>query len=118
MTVLVGAMSIVLALMWAGASAPKLFKIMVTVFGCAVGPLGLPMLVGIVSKRVNALSTVIALLGGLALRWYTIPQPGQLRRRARRVTSSSAVPKRQRGVLAPPAARHRPGAGSSVEAFP
>jgi SSS family transporter len=67
MTVLVGALSIILAYMLAGRSAPELFKIMVTLFAVAVGPLGLPMLLGITSKRVNSESVVVALLGGLAI---------------------------------------------------
>jgi SSS family solute:Na+ symporter len=65
MTALVGGLTILLALHLAQASAPKLFKIMVTLFGGAVAPLGIPMLLGLVSRRISAFSTTVALISGL-----------------------------------------------------
>jgi solute:Na+ symporter, SSS family len=67
MTALVGGLTILLAYHLAQASAPALFKIMVTVFGAAVAPLGIPMLLGLVSRRISNLSATTALIAGLAV---------------------------------------------------
>jgi solute:Na+ symporter, SSS family len=67
MTILVGGLSVLLALTLAGSSAKDLFRYMVTLFGGAVAPMGIPMLLGIRSKRVNSLSATIAVVSGIAL---------------------------------------------------
>lgn len=67
MTILVGGLTVLIASFLANADAPKLFMVMVTVFGAAVAPQGLPMLVGILTKRVNALGAATALVAGIGL---------------------------------------------------
>jgi len=67
MTALVGGLTIILAFHMAHANAPKLFQIMVTLFGAAVAPLGIPMLVGLVSRRVSNFSATLGVIGGLAV---------------------------------------------------
>ncbi|HLA85073.1 MAG TPA: hypothetical protein VJL29_09780 [Thermoguttaceae bacterium] len=67
MTALVGGLTIILAYSMAQFGAPKLFDIMVTLFGAAVAPLGIPMLVGLVSRRVNNFSATAGVVGGLAV---------------------------------------------------
>ena len=67
MTILVGGLTILMAIAMADASAEKLFKYMVSLFGGAVAPLGLPMLVGLISRRVTSQSVVAAVVVGVVL---------------------------------------------------
>jgi solute:Na+ symporter, SSS family len=67
MTVLVGGLTILMAIALAGASAEGLFKYMVSLFGGAVAPLGLPLLVGLVSRRVTTRSVAVAVIVGILL---------------------------------------------------
>ncbi len=67
MTIFVGGLTIVLASWLANADAAKMFQYMVTLFGGAVAPMGLPMLLGITTKRVNALGAAVALITGVTL---------------------------------------------------
>jgi SSS family solute:Na+ symporter len=81
MTALVGGVTVLTALYLAHASAPKLFTIMATLFGCVVAPMGLPMLAGILSRRVTTLSATTALIGGSALSialYFLLPEGGSL----------------------------------------
>ncbi|MCC6126488.1 MAG: hypothetical protein IT426_16130 [Pirellulales bacterium] len=81
MTALVGGSTIVIALLFANASAPGLFKIMVTLFGGAVAPLGIPMLLGIASRRISTLAATAGVIGGLALSialFFLLPDNGDL----------------------------------------
>lgn len=67
MTALVGGLTVCLGLYLSRATATELFKYMVTLFGGAVAPMGIPMLLGICSRRVNARSAAVALTAGIAL---------------------------------------------------
>lgn len=67
MTILVGGLTILMAIALAAASAVELFKYMVNLFGGAVAPLGLPLIVGLVSRRVTPRSVVVAVLAGVVL---------------------------------------------------
>jgi solute:Na+ symporter, SSS family len=81
MTILVGGLTVLLGLCLANASAQELFKYMVTLFGGVVAPMGIPMLLGISSKRVNARSAATAVIGGVLLSVVGIivmPETGSL----------------------------------------
>jgi solute:Na+ symporter, SSS family len=81
MTAAVGGLTILVALLFANASAPELFTIMVTLFGGAVAPLGIPMLLGIVSRRISTLAATAGVVGGLALSIaliFLLPDSGDL----------------------------------------
>jgi SSS family transporter len=67
MTIIVGGLTILVAIFLAAASAEKLFKYMVSLFGGAVAPLGLPLIVGLVSRRVTPRSVVVAVIVGVVL---------------------------------------------------
>ncbi len=67
MTIVVGGLTILMAIMLAAASAENLFKYMVSLFGGAVAPLGLPLLVGLVSRRVTPRSVAVAVIVGVIL---------------------------------------------------
>lgn len=67
MTIVVGGLTILMAIALAGASAEGLFKYMVSLFGGAVAPLGLPLIVGLVSRRVTPRSVAVAVIAGLIL---------------------------------------------------
>ena len=67
MTIVVGGLTILMAIALANASAQQLFKYMVSLFGSAVAPLGLPLIVGLVSRRVTPRSVVVAVLLGMVL---------------------------------------------------
>jgi Na+/proline symporter len=75
MTILVGGLTVLLGLYLARASANELFKYMVTLFGAVVAPMGIPMLLGICSKRVNARSATTAVIGGIILSALLIGPP-------------------------------------------
>jgi SSS family transporter len=67
MTIVVGGLTILMAVILATASAEQLFKYMVNLFGGAVAPLGLPLLVGLVSRRVTPRSVAVAVIVGIIL---------------------------------------------------
>ena len=67
MTVVVGGLTILMAIVLAGASAQGLFKYMVSLFGGAVAPLGLPLIIGLVSRRVTPRSVAVAVIVGVVL---------------------------------------------------
>ena len=67
MTIVVGGLTILMATALAGASAKDLFKYMVSLFGGAVAPLGLPLLVGLVSRRVTPRSATVSVIVGVCL---------------------------------------------------
>ena len=67
MTIVVGGLTILMAVILHRASAEGLFKYMVKLFGGAVAPLGLPLLVGLVSRRVTPRSVAIAVLAGVSV---------------------------------------------------
>ncbi len=60
MTIVVGGLTILMAIALASSSAEKLFKDMVSLFGGAVAPLGLPLLVGLISRRVTSRGVAVA----------------------------------------------------------
>jgi solute:Na+ symporter, SSS family len=81
MTTLVGGSTIVIALLLAHATATDLFEIMVTLFGGAVAPLGIPMLLGLISRRITSLAATAGVVGGLALSialFFVLPKEGYL----------------------------------------
>jgi SSS family transporter len=67
MTVVVGGLTIILAVILATASAEQLFKYMVNLFGGAVAPLGLPLLIGLCSRRVTPRSVAVAVIVGIIM---------------------------------------------------
>jgi SSS family solute:Na+ symporter len=67
MTIVVGGLTILMAVILASASAERLFKYMVNLFGGAVAPLGLPLLIGLVSRRVTPRSVALAVIVGVCM---------------------------------------------------
>ena len=67
MTLLIGVISIGVAMWLVGSSAEKLFKNMIMLFSIAAAPLGIPMLVGLVSKRATNLSAIIGSVSGIVM---------------------------------------------------
>ena len=63
MTLLVGSLTVVSALLLRNASADDLFTYMVLLFSAIVPPLGIPMLLGLVSRRVNTRGVLATLIG-------------------------------------------------------
>jgi Na+/proline symporter len=81
MTLLVGAIAIGVGLLLAGSSAEDLFRYMVTLFGIAAAPLGIPMLLGLVSRRATNLSAIVGSVSGVAvglLLFFTLPAGGEI----------------------------------------
>jgi Na+/proline symporter len=81
LTLAVGCITMVLAVWLCNESAVKLFKYMVNLFGAAVAPLGLPMLVGLISRRVTARAAVSAVIIGFGvgvLLFLKLPSEGNL----------------------------------------
>jgi Na+/proline symporter len=81
MTLVVGCITMALAVWLCNESAQKLFKYMVSLFGAAVAPLGLPMLVGLVSRRVNGRGAAAGVIIGFALSvvlFLTLPERGDI----------------------------------------
>ena len=64
MTLLVGAGTLGVALLLIGGSGEGLFRTMVTLFSIATAPVAVPMLLGLLSKRVTGLSAIIGFLAG------------------------------------------------------
>lgn len=67
MTVVVGGLTILMGIVLAESSAQQLFDYMVSLFGGAVAPLGLPLIVGLVSRRVTPRSVAVAVIVGVIL---------------------------------------------------
>ncbi len=67
MTLLIGVISIGVALLLLDSDATKMFKNMVTLFGIAAAPLGVPMLLGLISKRTTNLSAIVGSVTGVAV---------------------------------------------------
>ncbi len=76
MTLVVGAISLGFAFMMHGAGGEELFRNMVSLFSVVVPPVAVPMLAGLVSRRVTASSSVAAFIGGLTVGivlFFTLP---------------------------------------------
>jgi hypothetical protein len=74
MTLLVGAISIALALFMAGGGSEKLFRNMVTLFSTAAAPVAIPMLLGLTWRRATNRGVLtgfaVGLATGLLLLWW------------------------------------------------
>lgn len=57
-TVLVGLVALIISLYLAKGKAENLFRVMVTLFGVATGPVAVPMMLGMLSKRYSAKSAI------------------------------------------------------------
>ncbi|NLY00407.1 MAG: sodium transporter [Rhodopirellula sp.] len=78
-TLLVGFLSIGIAIWLAGGSAEKLFRNMLTLFSIAAAPLGVPMLVGLLSRRATNVGAILGSLGGIViglLLFFLMPEKG------------------------------------------
>jgi SSS family transporter len=67
MTLLVGAFALAVALGFGGTSGEDLFRYMVTLFGIATAPVAVPMILGLLSKRVTNAGAIVGFLAGLAV---------------------------------------------------
>ena len=67
MTLVIGVSALVVALAFGGTSGEKLFRYMLTLFGVATAPVAVPMLLGLLSKRVTNASAIVGFLCGLAV---------------------------------------------------
>jgi len=65
MTLLVGIVALGVAFLMSEGSGEQLFTTMVTLFGIATAPVAVPMLLGLVSKRVTNLAAVLGFVFGL-----------------------------------------------------
>lgn len=66
-TLLVGVLALCTALLMARGQGEDLFRIMVTLFGVATAPVAVPMILGLLSKRMTGTSALCGFLGGLGL---------------------------------------------------
>jgi Na+/proline symporter len=73
MTVLVGGFALGAAFLMAGGSGQDLFENMVTLFGIVTAPIGVPMILGLVSRRVSNVGALVGcgsgVVVGLLLLW-------------------------------------------------
>jgi len=74
MTLLVGGVALGLALLMSSVTGEDLFKYMVTLFGIVTAPVGVPMLLGLLSRRVTTVAAfcgwLLGVVAGLAVfRW-------------------------------------------------
>jgi len=67
MTLLAGLVALVIALSLGGSKNDKLFRNMITLFSVATAPVGVPMLLGLLWKRVTNLATLCGFMTGLVL---------------------------------------------------
>ena len=67
MTLLVGVVALVTALLMARGQAEDMFRVMVTLFGVATAPVGIPMLLGLLSRRYTSSSAILGFLCGTAV---------------------------------------------------
>lgn len=63
-TLLVGILSLGIAILLSRGKAENMFRVMVTLFGVATGPVAVPMMLGMVSKRYSGRSAVIGFCMG------------------------------------------------------
>ncbi|MFH1740090.1 MAG: TIM barrel protein [bacterium] len=66
MTLLVGLFALGVAFLLSGGSGEGLFRTMVTLFGIATAPVAVPMIMGLLSKKVTNLSAIIGFICGLS----------------------------------------------------
>ncbi len=78
-TILVGVLALLVAFLLTKGKAEDLFRVMVTLFGVATGPVAVPMMLGMVSKRYTARSAVwgfcIGTILGLFLLYIQLAAP-------------------------------------------
>lgn len=67
MTILIGIIALGTAFMLAHGSGEDLFRTMVTLFGVATGPVAIPMLLGLLSRRFSNTGAIAGFLVGLAM---------------------------------------------------
>lgn len=67
MTILIGIVALLTAILMSQGAAEDLFKKMVTLFGLATSPVAVPMLLGLVSRRFTNQSAILGCLSGLAV---------------------------------------------------
>jgi Na+/proline symporter len=81
MTLVIGLIAIGVAMTLVGSTGKKLFENMVTLFSIAAAPLGIPMLVGLLSRRATNLSAIVGSVGGIAtglVLFFTLPASGEI----------------------------------------
>lgn len=66
MTFVVGGLALGVALLMTGGTGEGLFRVMVTLFSIATAPVAVPMILGLLSKRMTNFSAVLGFLCGLA----------------------------------------------------
>jgi len=66
MTLLIGVFALGIAFSFGGTTGEGLFRYMVTLFSIATAPVAVPMLLGLLSKRITNLSAIVGFLCGLA----------------------------------------------------
>ena len=67
MTLVIGVFALWVAFLLSGGTGEQLFRNMVTLFSIATAPVAVPMLMGILSKRVTNLSAIVGFLCGLTV---------------------------------------------------
>ncbi len=67
MTLLIGVFALVVALGFGGTTGEDLFRYMLTLFSVATAPVAVPMILGLLSKRITNLSAIVGFLCGLAV---------------------------------------------------
>jgi len=67
MTLLIGVFALVIAFGFGGTSGEELFRYMVTLFSIATAPVAVPMLLGLLSRRVTNLGAIAGFVCGLAV---------------------------------------------------
>jgi SSS family transporter len=67
MTLIIGLIALGVAFLISEGSGEDMFKIMVTLFGIATAPVAVPMLLGLVTRKVNNLGAVLGFAIGLAV---------------------------------------------------
>jgi hypothetical protein len=65
MTLVIGVIALGVAMLMSKGSGEDLFRTMVTLFGIATAPVAVPMLLGLLSKKVTSLSAMLGFLFGL-----------------------------------------------------
>jgi len=67
MTLLIGVFALAVAFAFGGTSGEDLFRYMVTLFSIATAPVAVPMLLGLLSRRVTNAGAIVGFLSGLAV---------------------------------------------------
>ena len=76
MTLVIGVVALGVAILMSKGSGEDLFRTMVTLFGIATAPVAVPMLLGLLSKKVTSLSALLGFLLGLGTGlglFFTVP---------------------------------------------